>query len=319
MKRIAAGILLIALVAVILWQQRRVHRLMADGDALRQQQTALSEQIQQLSCERDKAVDRLAALREDNERLSRNTAELLKLRDEVAQSRRTVAAERTDPAYIATKELLNRIDKVRQRISETPTATIPEMRFLKDRDYWEACRSSLDTEEDYLMALSSLRRAGERTFIGTLLQPALKRYAEANNGQFPTDLKQLRSYFASPVEDAILNRWAIVPAETVETADDAGKTVITTKAPVDEDWDARYVLGLERFISVGKLGSFNGWGVTNPNTLLAPAIQAAAEAYKAANGGREPDDLSQAAPYLNLTTPEQRSAFEKLIQWSQKR
>jgi hypothetical protein len=88
---------------------------------------------------------------------------------------------------------------------------------------------------------------------------------------------------------------------------------------VDEDWDARYALGLEGFISVGKPGGFNGWGVTNPNTLLAPALQAAAVSYKAANGGTEPDGLSQAAPYLNLTTPEQRSAFEKLIQWSQRR
>jgi hypothetical protein len=295
---------------------------MADGDALRQRQTTLSEQIQQLTYERDKAVDSLAASRGDSERLRRNTAELIKLRGEVVQLQRNEELRSTDPAYIKTKELLNRVDKIRQRLSETPTAMIPEIRFLKDRDYWDACQSSLDTEEDYLAALSSLRRAGERTFISTLLQPALKRYAEANNGQFPTDLNQLRPYFASPVEDAILDRWAILPVEALrETvwAADLGKTVITTKAPVDEDWDARYVLGLERYIGAGKSGSFNGWGVTNPNTLLAPTIQAAAESYKAANGGREPDDLSQAAPFLNLSTPEQRSAFEKLIQWSQKR
>src|SRR5215212_6639587 len=198
MKRIAAGTLMIALVVVIMWQQRRVNRLLADGDAFRQQQTALSDQIQQLNGEHDKAVDRLAALREDNERLNRNTAELLKLRNEVAQSRKTADPKNTDPAYIKTKELLNRIDKIRQRLAETPTAMIPEMRFLKDRDYWEACRSSLDTEEDYLSALSSLRRAGERTFVSTLLQPALKRFAEANNGQFPSDLTELQRYFASP-------------------------------------------------------------------------------------------------------------------------
>jgi hypothetical protein len=318
MKRIVAGILIMALVAVIIWQQRRVDRLKADGNAFRRQQTAKSEEIQQLTFEHNKAVKQLAELRENNERLGRSTTELLKLRGEVAQLRSTVALQGTDPAYMETKELLNRIDMIRQRLSKTPTAMIPEMRFLKDDDYWDAGRSSMLTEEDYLIALSSLRRAGERTFISTLLRPALQRYTQANNGQFPSDVNQLRPYFASPVEDAILKRWVILPAETVGAVD-MGKTVITTKAPIDEDWDVRYALGIDGYISLGKSGNFNGWGVTNPNILLAPALQAASESYKAANGGREPDDLSQSAPYLNLTTPEQRSAFEKLVRWSKKK
>src|SRR5215218_763609 len=98
MNRTAAGILLIVILAVIICQQRRVRRLVADGDALRQQQTSVSEQIQQLTYEREKAVDRLAALREENERLARNTAQLLKLREEGAQSQRTVALQSTEPA-----------------------------------------------------------------------------------------------------------------------------------------------------------------------------------------------------------------------------
>jgi hypothetical protein len=322
MKRIAGSVLIVTLIAVIMWQQRRVHQLIAEGAALQKQRFTLFEQIQQLTDDRDKAVNDLATSRAESNELSRNKADLIKLRNEVARLQRNEAARDSEPAYIKTKELLNRVDKVRKRLSETPAAMIPEMRFLKERDYWDACRDSLETEGDYLSALSSLRRTAERTFVSTLLQPALKRYAEANSGQFPSDLGLLRPYFASPVEDAILDRWTILPVEALgETvsAADLGKTVITTRVPVDENWDARYVLGLERYISVGRSGSFNGWGVTNPNTLLAPAIQTAAEAYKAANGGREPDELTQAALFLNLTTQEQRSTFEKLIQWSQKR
>jgi hypothetical protein len=35
---------------------------------------------------------------------------------------------------------------------------------------------------------------------------------QTHNSQFPTDLAQLRPYFKSPAEDAVLERWEIVPA-----------------------------------------------------------------------------------------------------------
>ena len=43
----------------------------------------MTEQIQKLQQERDDATQRLAAIRDENERLNRNSAELLKLRGEV--------------------------------------------------------------------------------------------------------------------------------------------------------------------------------------------------------------------------------------------
>jgi RNA polymerase sigma factor (sigma-70 family) len=57
-----------------------------------QQQTPLTEQIQQLQRERDEAARQLAALREENDQLTHNTAELLRLRGEVGALRRQVAA-----------------------------------------------------------------------------------------------------------------------------------------------------------------------------------------------------------------------------------
>jgi len=55
---------------------------------LQQEQTPMAEQILKLQRERDDATNQLAVLRNDNERLGRSTAELLRLRGEVARLRR---------------------------------------------------------------------------------------------------------------------------------------------------------------------------------------------------------------------------------------
>src|ERR1035437_5299383 len=117
------------------------------------------------------------------------------------------------------KAWLVRVAKPNQRIAETPEAKIPEFRFLSEEDYMEATRSVLDTEDDYLRALANLRSTGEFKCITSMLNPALTQYAQANNGQFPTDIAQLKPYLPSPVEDAILERWEIAPANTVTTDD----------------------------------------------------------------------------------------------------
>ncbi len=58
---------------------------------LQQQQGPLAEQIQQLLRSHDEATNRLAALHADNERLNRNTDEMLRLRGEVALLKRELS------------------------------------------------------------------------------------------------------------------------------------------------------------------------------------------------------------------------------------
>ncbi len=281
---------------------------------LQQQQAPLTEEIRQLQRERNEAKRQLAALPDDNERQNGNSAELVKLRGENARLRENTPLESNDPAYTAFKSVLDRISKLKQRLAETPGAKIPEMRFLSDEDYWDASRfRPLNTEEAYLAALSNLRSKGEFRFITTMLNPALTQYAQANSGQFPTELAQLQPYFPSPVEDAILERWEIAPAKTVRT-DNFGDTIITTKAAVDEDFDFRYAVGLKGFASAGlDTAGHNGWGAVSPDVVLGMA----AKAYVAANNGQEPTDLSQLLPYL--TTPEQQAALQKKTKWQQKK
>src|SRR6476660_8079581 len=76
---------LVAAVGIGIYEAFQAARLRHQFQTVQQQQI---EQIQQLSHERDDATNQLAALRNENERLSRNTAELLKLRGEASGLRR---------------------------------------------------------------------------------------------------------------------------------------------------------------------------------------------------------------------------------------
>jgi RNA polymerase sigma factor (sigma-70 family) len=75
-------------VAVGIYETRQASTLRGEVEMLKRQQTPMAEQILQLQRKRDDATRQLAALRDDNERLGRNSAELLRLRGEMARLRR---------------------------------------------------------------------------------------------------------------------------------------------------------------------------------------------------------------------------------------
>ncbi|MCC6822311.1 MAG: sigma-70 family RNA polymerase sigma factor [Verrucomicrobia subdivision 3 bacterium] len=65
-----------------IYEARQASQLREQNQTFLQKQ---AEQTQQLQSERDDAISKFAALRDDNERLNRNTTDLLKLRAEVAR------------------------------------------------------------------------------------------------------------------------------------------------------------------------------------------------------------------------------------------
>ena len=93
--------------------------------------------------------------------------------------------------------------------------------------------------------MSQARTIAQRYFAFKVLSSALQEYGNANNGQFPTELAQLASYFESPVDSSVLDGWEIVPGRSlprdlrVEEA-----WVITQKAPINAELDQRIVVGL---------------------------------------------------------------------------
>src|SRR5690606_36642046 len=73
------------LAALGIYETRQASKMREKVQALQQQQAPMTERLRQLQTEHDEAAHQLAALREDNARLNRNSGELLKLRDQVTR------------------------------------------------------------------------------------------------------------------------------------------------------------------------------------------------------------------------------------------
>jgi len=71
-----------------IYEARQAATARTELQTLKQQKAPLAEQIRQLEQAREDATNQIAALRQDHERLNRNTTELLRLRSEVGVLRR---------------------------------------------------------------------------------------------------------------------------------------------------------------------------------------------------------------------------------------
>jgi len=79
-------------------------------------------------------------------------------------------------------------------------------------------------------SLSTLRTLAKTKF-GRLLRPALLKYTEANHGDLPTDLLQLKPFFTEPVDDALLQRYEMVATgNTGDPGFDPFKRLVREKA-----------------------------------------------------------------------------------------
>ena len=107
--------------------------------------------------------------------------------------------------------------------------------------------------------MSSARTKARIHFAKSMLINALHQYGNNNNGQFPTALSQLASYFSPPVDDSILQDWTILPTTSLpsELRGDEDR-VITQKAPINAESDQRIVVGLTTW-HLGA-GGTNDWG-----------------------------------------------------------
>ena len=297
-KTLIASTLAVA-VGTVIYEAQQASTLRTQVQALHLQQAPLAEQIQQLQREHDAATNRLALSQQENAQLKQNTAELLKLRGEMALLKAAAVKSDNDSTKTAAQSWLSRVDQLKNRLTQDPAAKIPELQFVTEQDWLNAARGELHTEADYRRALSTLRSAGESK-VGSLLKKALTGYMRSNSGQKPTDLGQLQPYFDSPLDDAVLQRWEIAPATTVKSLGLGGDVIITQKAPVDDVFDTRYGIGPDGFGSTDFL-----------SREVAPTMDPVWEAFRAAHNGQWPDDVSQLQPYA--TTPEQQAALQKLM------
>jgi RNA polymerase sigma factor (sigma-70 family) len=293
-----------------IYEGHQAFGLREQNQSLQQQQTPLTEQIQQLQKKHDDASTKLAALQGENEQLRRDTAELAKLRGEVSRLRADArklaqskaAGDQSDQAESAVKSLLNRVNKLKQKLEETPNAKIPEFQFLTDEDWVDTVRGNLESESDLRKAFSLLRGHAEHHFLESM-EKALQKYIKTNNEQFPTDLSQLKPYFQTTPSDDMLQRYKIVPADSLASVFNRGDWLITQKAFIDEENDTQYDLGRNGLGGA----SYRDAAALN---ALAPAMEAFKAAASTNSNGPISFSLQQLVPYL--TTPEQKATYYKL-------
>ncbi len=293
-----------------IYETREASNGRAEIEALKRQQAPLADQIQQLQRERREAQNRLAQLSAELAKNEKDDLEVLKLRGEVtrlfresqelAQVKSNAATK--DEGDLANQSWLDRVKLLKQRLEQTPSEKNPEIQFLTEDDWLFAAKRKLDTDDDYRAAFSDLRGRGEANFLGTT-ESALRKYSATNSNVFPSDLSQLKPFFNNPPPDEILQRYQIVPADSLPQASIAGNTgewLITLKSP---DSGSLSALGTN-----GVSGSH--YDADNSMGILAPAMEALLNATPVINGSRKVD-IQRLEPYL--TTPEQKAAYQRLM------
>ena len=225
-------------------------------------------------------------------------AEVARLRDEAKQAGRAraiaSAAPGNDPTQQTLRSLGMRAEMLKQRLAQTPEFQIPELALIEEKDWLDAAAyvEDLQTDEDFRRALNSLRARGKQK-AGSQLQAAMRKFAEANNDAIATDLAQLQPFLEKPLDPAILGRYQIVHSGKLGEAGRDQDIISETGAPVDPEYETRF--------------SFRRNGSTSTSySLIGQEIEAAAERYAAANGGRLPRTVSHISGMLTSNIDPQR-------------
>jgi RNA polymerase sigma factor (sigma-70 family) len=295
-----------------IYEARRASNLGVELQVALERQEPLAAEIQQLKLQRSDSTNRLVSMADQLAQAQNNSVELMKLRAEVARLRRDStelaslrgSAHKNETDLSVEESLLKRIRMLKERLAATPEAQIPELQYLDQNDWLMAARrEKLETDDDYRLAFADLRQSGEQGFL-RIAEKALQKYLDANRDQFPTEISQLKPFFAAAPDEAVLQRFQIVQRISLPAADvtgDAGDWLITPKNP---SGSAIQYLGKS-----GVAGSDNSPAMA----ILAPAMKAMLDAAPTINGKKQAD-IHQLGPYL--TTPEQKAAYETLIQGS---
>jgi RNA polymerase sigma factor (sigma-70 family) len=265
---------------------------------LEAQQLPLEEQDRQMMQQRKETERQLAVLQQENDNLRSNLMEVPKLRSEVAQLRRSAwESSRTQSNASANggdsgldaafKAAAARASLLKQRLEQMPDHKIPELQLLTDKDWFAAAKrtATLDTDSDFRRALADLRNSAKFNF-DQLLQVAMAGYCQANGGQLPTDLSQLKPYFSSPMDDAILQRYSLLQTGKVSDVPPGQYLVAETAPAIDPEYDHVHRI------------SYNGVDTEDANGT-SDAVKQATVQFAEAHNGSLPADSSQLIPYFN--------------------
>lgn len=251
LKKNIIGATLAVAVGTGIYEARQASISRSQFQTLQQQQGPLAEHIDQLTRDRDSAASKLAALQNDlarvqndNERLRRDAVDLAGLRGEVTRLRaveqqagqsKAVATVSDDPFTQSVLAMTQRAGELNAYLQRMPEKKIPELQLLTENDWLSVAKDvSLQSEPEVRQALSKLRNTAKHKFATHAIQ-AVDKFIAANNGQMPTDVAQLKPYFDVPVDDAMLQRYQVLPPADGSSLQD--NWVMGERERVDPDYD----------------------------------------------------------------------------------
>jgi RNA polymerase sigma factor (sigma-70 family) len=301
LQKTIIGATLAVAVGAGVYEAHQASTLRTQLENLQQQQSPFARQLQQLNADYIDATNRLASLADELTKTKNNNMELLKLRGQVGVLRRD-ATQVDDPSVRTALAWLAKKNKLQKAFEERPDQRIPEMQFLTDSKWLDLVKDlNLDSEAEIQFAMHVVRTSAKMN-SARMIQGALKKFIEANNGNWPDDAAQLKPFFDPPIDDEILQRYKILDKDQTQSGWLKGMVLIE-KVVVDK-WS-------ERQFAIGPAAT--GLGPTpEPVHLAFPQeLKPAMESYQAQNPRKVPSDFNELRPYL--TTPEQQAALDKLI------
>jgi RNA polymerase sigma factor (sigma-70 family) len=258
----------VAAIGTGVFEARQASTWEARAQTLEAQQTTNVSQLEELQRQRDEAVAAQTALQEENQRLTLAAAEVPKLRGDLVRARAQQQAssgsnpgalDPNDPAVQHFMEAKAKAEKISQYLEQMPDKKIPELQFMNDKDWLKATESAkFDTDADVRKTLSELRSIAKNNLP---MGRSLYAFIQDNNGELPTDMSQLKQYFAKPITNSSSYHWRGITSPQDDALVDSilarykilhtgyatdypwGTWFIAEKAAVDPDYDTRMKSG----------------------------------------------------------------------------
>lgn len=240
-KTIAAAVLAVV-AGTGIYEARQASHLRDQVETLQQQQTPLVDQLNLVNQALHVAANQIAGLREENEQLKRSAYELPKLRGDLTRLKNELQERLPTPINFEAASWLGRANHLKEALDQKPDAKIPEMELLTTKDWLNVSQNLIETEDDYRRAFSKLRSHAENSFLSKV-QGALTKFLDSNKEEFPTDLSKLKPFFESPVSEAMLERYEVVPTTSLRLKpSEYGDWLIALKYPIDQEYDQRWYI-----------------------------------------------------------------------------
>jgi RNA polymerase sigma factor (sigma-70 family) len=252
---VIGAVAVVGVATPLVLQHRAQAKLREENESLRQQ----VEQQAQLAAENERLSALIAQTAESNSQAvpKDQLSELLRLRAEVARLR-------TDSQEVARLKIVQAhspVDDLRQKLNQMPDKAIPELQLLDEKKWAEdVSKGKLDTEDGVRQVMGNLRRAAKISFVSEL-RKALNDYLRASGGQLPNDLAELKPFFKKPVDDAALQRYALLHVGKVSDVPGT-EPLVGEKAAVDDQYDTLFKISASGCTMEG-VGRWIGMGFTN--------------------------------------------------------